>query len=75
MHNLKALGATALQIDITNEAGNASPPSVVAKVVSKALRADWPRTRYVVGKFAKLLIFLRKWFGDRIFDTVIMRAT
>ena len=53
------------------EKGSGSAPSVVAKTVSKALKARKPKTRYAVGKLAKPLIFLRKWFGDRIFDKVI----
>jgi NAD(P)-dependent dehydrogenase (short-subunit alcohol dehydrogenase family) len=57
------------------EAGNASPPSVVAETIARALRARRPRTRYAVGKFAKPMITLRKWFGDRVFDRVVMMAT
>jgi len=51
--------------------GNASPPALVAKTVSRALKAKRPKTRYVVGKMARPLLFLRKWFGDRIFDSVV----
>lgn len=54
------------------ESGNPSPPSVIADVISKAVRAKRPKTRYAVGKYAKPLIFMRKWFGDRAFDRVIM---
>lgn len=54
------------------EAGNASPPSVIANVVSKAIKARKPKTRYAAGKFAKPMIFIRTWFGDRIFDRVVM---
>lgn len=54
--------------------GGASDPSVVAKTVSRALKARKPKTRYAVGKFAKQLIFLRKWLGDRIFDQLILSA-
>ena len=51
--------------------GNASDPSVIAKVVSQAVQAKKPKTRYVAGKLAKPLIFLRQWLGDRIFDKII----
>ncbi len=54
------------------EQGGGSPPSVIAKTISKALKAKKPKTRYAVGKFAKPLMFMRKWFGDRIFDRVVM---
>lgn len=50
----------------------ASPPSVVADVIWQAVRARRPKTRYVVGKMAKPLMFIRKYFGDRVFDMAIM---
>ncbi|NJL01972.1 MAG: SDR family NAD(P)-dependent oxidoreductase [Spirulinaceae cyanobacterium SM2_1_0] len=53
-------------------AGNASPPSVIADVVSKAVKASQPRTRYAAGKLAKPLIFIRTWLGDRFFDRIVM---
>jgi NAD(P)-dependent dehydrogenase (short-subunit alcohol dehydrogenase family) len=56
----------------TYAAGNASPPSAIAAVVSRAVQARRPKTRYVAGKFAKPLIWVRTWLGDRIFDRIIM---
>jgi short-subunit dehydrogenase len=53
-------------------AGNASPPSVIADVVSKAVKASKPKTRYAAGKLARPLIFIRTWFGDWLFDRIIM---
>ena len=52
--------------------GRYTSADVIAKVVSKAIRASKPRTRYVAGAFAKPMIFIRKWFGDRMFDRMIM---
>jgi short-subunit dehydrogenase len=52
--------------------GGATPPSVIAEIVSKALKSKRPKTRYVAGKYAKPMIFIRKWFGDRIYDKAIM---
>ena len=54
------------------KAGAASPPSVVANAILRAVRARRPKTRYVVGKLAKPLMFIRKYFGDRVFDRLIM---
>ena len=54
------------------EKGMGSPPSVIADAVSKALRARRPKTRYVAGKLAKPLRFVRKWFSDRFFDKAVM---
>jgi short-subunit dehydrogenase len=54
------------------ETGGGSPPTVIADVISKALRARRPKTRYVAGKLARPLIAVRKWLGDRIFDRAVM---
>jgi NAD(P)-dependent dehydrogenase (short-subunit alcohol dehydrogenase family) len=54
------------------KAGSASPPSVVADAILQAVRARRPKTRYVMGKLAKPLMFVRKYFGDRFFDMLIM---
>jgi NAD(P)-dependent dehydrogenase (short-subunit alcohol dehydrogenase family) len=52
--------------------GDGSSPQVVADAVSQALKARRPKTRYLVGKYAKLLIGIRNWLGDRMYDRVIM---
>jgi NAD(P)-dependent dehydrogenase (short-subunit alcohol dehydrogenase family) len=54
------------------EKGQSSPASVVADAISQAVNADRPRTRYAVGRYARPMIFIRKWFGDRVFDRVMM---
>ncbi len=56
------------------EKGMASEPAVIANVVSQAVKAKNPKTRYVAGKLAKPLLFLRKYLGDRIFDKIITSA-
>lgn len=52
--------------------GRGTNPSVIADVVSKAVKEAKPRTRYVAGKYALPMIKIREWFGDRMFDRVIM---
>jgi NAD(P)-dependent dehydrogenase (short-subunit alcohol dehydrogenase family) len=54
------------------EAGNGSPASLIGEVISKALRARRPRTRYAAGRLAKPAMAARKWLGDRIYDRVVM---
>jgi hypothetical protein len=44
---------------------------VVADAIVKATRASRPKTRYAIGKLAKPLIFIRQYFGDRIFDMAV----
>lgn len=52
--------------------GTGSDPAVVADVVSGTVKSANPRTRYAVGKFAKMLIRMRVWLGDRLFDRIIL---
>lgn len=49
-----------------------SEPDVIAKVVSKAISKKNPKTRYVKGKNAKMLIWMRKNLGDKMYDRIIM---
>jgi short-subunit dehydrogenase len=49
-----------------------SPASVIAELMSRAIRADKPKTRYVAGKLAKPMMWARKYLGDRIFDRAVM---
>ena len=55
-----------------NYAGGATPASVIADVIAKAIVARRPRTRYVAGKYARMLMSMRKWLGDRVYDRAIM---
>jgi len=50
----------------------ASGPEVIAKTISKSIKARKPKTRYASGKMAGLLLFLRKWLSDRGFQKLIM---
>ncbi len=55
--------------------GGATSPDVIAKTITRAVRARRPKTRYVAGQYARLLLWLRKWYGDRVFDRVIVAAS
>ena len=50
-----------------------SPPAVIAEIVLHIVRSTRPKTRYVAGKFAKPMLFIRKYFGDQAYDRIIMR--
>jgi NAD(P)-dependent dehydrogenase (short-subunit alcohol dehydrogenase family) len=50
------------------------PPRAVAEVIGKALTADRPRTRYVVGGEAKVRAQLARLLPDRAMDRLIGRA-
>lgn len=49
-----------------------SPPSVIADVIAKAIRAKKPKTRYAKGKMAGMLLFSRKLLSDKAFDKAVM---
>ncbi len=55
-----------------NKPGSFSPPSVISNVIVKAIDSNRPKTRYVAGKYAKPMLWIRKYLGDRVFDRVIM---
>lgn len=45
---------------------------VLGREIAKAATVAHPKTRYAKGYGAKPAIWVRKWFGDRIFDKVIL---
>ena len=49
------------------------PPERVAEVVAEALTTARPKTRYLVGRDAKLNARIRKIVPDRVFDRLISR--
>jgi NAD(P)-dependent dehydrogenase (short-subunit alcohol dehydrogenase family) len=50
------------------------PPAAVAEVVARALTARRPRTRYVVGREARMRATLAQFLPDRAFDALVARA-
>ena len=46
----------------------ATDASVLAKVYLKAATTRRPRRRYVKGAFARPVLFIRKWFGDGVYE-------
>ena len=51
----------------------ATGPDVVAAVIVKALASSRPRSRYVVTPAARLVINLRRFGGDRVWDRAMRR--
>lgn len=54
------------------EGNGSSKPSVIANAVSKIVSSNSPKTRYRVGKFAKPMVWMRTYLGDRLFDKIVM---
>nr|WP_310616402.1 oxidoreductase [Pantoea cypripedii] len=65
----------AMSIKNTYGQGKGSDPNLIAEVVSRAVNSSNPRTRYAAGKFARMLIRMRVWLGDRLFDRIILSQT
>jgi len=64
--------AVAAAAKASDERGGGSDPQVIVRLVLQAVRARKPKTRYVGGQYANLLMFVRKWFGDRVFDRMVL---
>ena len=54
---------------------NNSEPIVIAKLIKKGIEANKPKTRYVGGSMAKLLLFLRSTLPDKMLDRLILSQT
>ncbi len=52
-------------------AKRAASPDKIAAVIEKAITARRPKSRYLVGADARLLVRLRRLLGDRGFDAVL----
>ena len=50
-----------------------SHPKVITNLILNAVNSRKPKTRYVAGAYAKPLMFMRKYLGDRTFDKILMR--
>lgn len=80
--NISKFSGTTAYSNITNklvaatkkmyENGTGSKPSIIANTVLKIIDAKKPKTRYRVGKWAKPMVWLRVYLGDRIFDRIVM---
>ncbi|MDI1255586.1 MAG: oxidoreductase [Flavobacterium sp.] len=45
---------------------------ILGQTIAKAATDKNPKTRYVKGYMAKPAMAIRKWFGDKVFDKIIM---
>lgn len=59
---------------VEDAARRAIPADAVVDVVLHALTAARPKTRYLVGKDAKIRAFMAKWFPDRLQDWILKKA-
>jgi NAD(P)-dependent dehydrogenase (short-subunit alcohol dehydrogenase family) len=68
----KLANAVAATTKASQKQGGASDPQVIVRLILQAVRARKPKIRYAAGKYAKPMMFVRKWFGDRVFDKVVL---
>ena len=52
--------------------GIGSPPSTITNLIIKAINSNNPQRRYVGGLFAKPMLLIKKWFGDKIYEKAIL---
>ena len=56
------------------QSGGGDPPEAVARVIATALTTKRPRTRYVVGRDARVQAILGRVLPARALDAIIARA-
>lgn len=54
------------------DAGKGTKASVIASTISTIIHSPKPKTRYRVGLWAKPMVWLRIYLGDKIFDKIVM---
>ncbi|RKD90173.1 oxidoreductase [Mangrovibacterium diazotrophicum] len=62
--------ADSMEINYTGD--RLTDVDVLGKTIAQAATDPKPKTRYVKGYMAKPALAIRKWFGDRVFDKMIM---
>ncbi|MBF2707906.1 oxidoreductase [Flavobacterium soyangense] len=52
--------------------GQGSKTKVISKTISKIVNERKPKTRYRVGLWAKPMVWMRIYLGDKLFDKIVM---
>lgn len=55
-----------------SEGNGSSKADVIADTIVKIINTNNPNTRYRVGKFAKPMVWMRIYLGDKLFDKIVM---
>ena len=82
LENISKFSADGAYANITNklvsatkkmyDSGQGSKSTVIAKTIVNIVNTAKPKTRYRVGLWAKPMVWLRVYLGDRIFDKIVM---
>lgn len=70
MSNKKVVNAYIKAMD--NPPMKGYDPKVISNTVQKIINARRPKTRYMVGQGASFLVGLRRIFGDRAYDALML---
>lgn len=54
------------------DSGQGSKTTVISNTVNKIVNAKTPKTRYRVGLWAKPMVWMRIYLGDKLFDKIVM---
>ncbi len=57
--------------EMNKNPNSASSPSVIADTIVKIVNSENPKSRYLVGKYAKPMVMARKWLGDGIYEKML----
>ena len=49
-----------------------SEPTIIAELIYKVITIEKPKARYAAGHLSGMILFLRKWLSDGLFDKMIM---
>lgn len=72
--HLYEAAAARIRETMSMAAARAIPPDAVVKAVLHALTAKRPKTRYLVGRDAKLRAIMLKWLPDRLQDWILKKV-
>ena len=72
--HLYEAAAARIRETMSGAAARAIPPDAVVKAVLHALTAKRPKTRYLVGRDAKLRALMLKWLPDRFQDWILKKV-
>lgn len=58
---------------ITKKANeNNAEPIIIARLIKKAITVNKPKARYAAGYMAGMMLLMKKWLSDRMFDHIIL---
>lgn len=51
---------------------NSAEPSLIANLIKKAISVEKPKARYSAGYMSGLILFMKRWLSDSMFDKIIL---